>query len=85
VRDPPEDAPPGPPGPPAPLDLRDHLRLGAAHQPPARVRHEGHLAAARGALDEATEEAAWAEGRGLPLERAVAPFHRRSSPPWDRR
>lgn len=40
--------------------------------PPIRDRHERWLAAARGAVDPEAGDAAWAEGRDLPLDDAVA-------------
>jgi hypothetical protein len=37
-----------------------------------RVEHDRHVAAARAVLDEATFAEAWATGRALPLEQAIA-------------
>ena len=41
-------------------------------RPDARAAHVRDLAAARAQLDEGTWEAAWAEGRAMPLEQAIA-------------
>ena len=40
--------------------------------PPVRARQEAWLAPARAALGAAEQEAAWAEGRAMPLDRAIA-------------
>ncbi|HSH77162.1 MAG TPA: hypothetical protein VLA19_01370 [Herpetosiphonaceae bacterium] len=41
--------------------------------PPAeRSKHERHVAIARAQMDEAAWQAAWAEGRAMTLEQAVA-------------
>lgn len=47
-------------------------RLGAIHQPNDKREIDDIIAAVRAQLDEATFQAAWAEGRELPLEQAVA-------------
>ena len=47
----------------------------ALYEPPrsgSRIHFELYVAAARAQLDEATFEAAWAEGRAMTLEQAVA-------------
>ncbi len=46
-------------------------RLGAFHQPNDTWEIDGMIAAVRAQLDEATFQAAWAEGRELTLEQAV--------------
>ena len=47
-------------------------RAGRCIRPPRRPIHERHLAAARGDLDSAAWDAAWAEGRAMAPEQAVA-------------
>ncbi len=47
-------------------------RLGAFHQPNDKREIDGLIAAVRAQLDEVTFQAAWAEGRELTLEQAVA-------------
>jgi predicted ATPase/Tfp pilus assembly protein PilF len=46
--------------------------IGAPLPPSDRTEHDRHVATARAALDEAAFAAAWAEGRALPLEQAIA-------------
>jgi predicted ATPase/DNA-binding CsgD family transcriptional regulator len=46
--------------------------IGAPIPPAQRERREHNFAAARATVDEATFAAAWAEGRALPLEQAIA-------------
>jgi predicted ATPase/DNA-binding CsgD family transcriptional regulator len=47
-------------------------RLGAFHQPNDKREIDGMIATVRAQLDEATFQAAWAQGRELTLEQAVA-------------
>jgi hypothetical protein len=47
-------------------------RLGALHQPNDKWKIDDIIVAVRAQLDEATFQAAWAEGRVLRLEQAVA-------------
>jgi hypothetical protein len=47
-------------------------RLGAFHQPNDKREIDGMIAAVHAQLDEATFQAAWAQGRELALEQAVA-------------
>jgi hypothetical protein len=56
------------------LGAADRLRetIGAPLPPQEQVDHERRLAALRAALDEPTFDAAWAEGRAMTLEEAVA-------------
>jgi hypothetical protein len=46
--------------------------LGVALWPANRIAHDQNVAIARTQLDEATFAAAWAEGRAMTLEQAVA-------------
>jgi predicted ATPase len=46
--------------------------LGAPLTPSDRAEYDRYVAAARAALDEAAFAAAWAEGRALPLDQAIA-------------
>ena len=55
--------------------------LGSALPPVDREGHERYLAAARAHLDEAAWEAAWAEGRAMPLEQAIAYALEEGAPP----
>ncbi|MDQ5852092.1 MAG: tetratricopeptide repeat protein, partial [Chloroflexota bacterium] len=47
-------------------------RLGSPLYAAERAKYEEHVAAARAQLGEAAWEAAWAEGRAMPLEQAIA-------------
>ena len=46
--------------------------VGAPLPPADRARYERSVAAVRAGLDEETFESAWAQGRAMPLEQAVA-------------
>jgi hypothetical protein len=50
--------------------LRDAIALPL--QPPDRAEHDRIVAAARAQLDKSTFAAAWAEGRSMTLEQAIA-------------
>jgi non-specific serine/threonine protein kinase len=51
-------------------DLRE--RAGVTLPPPHRVAHQPHLESARARLDSDTFQTAWAAGRAMPLDEAVA-------------
>src|SRR5215207_2243364 len=51
--------------------LREDIGLSLGHYERSHYDYEGRLAAARKQLDEATWEAAWAEGRAMPPEQAI--------------
>ena len=48
--------------------------LGTPLPPVERAEYACNVAAARGQRDEATWEAAWAEGRAMTLEQAISPM-----------
>src|SRR5439155_15416527 len=56
-----------------------YAATGGSVSPVERGTYERHLAAARAQLDGGAWAAAWAEGRAMPLERAVA--HALEPPP----
>jgi predicted ATPase/DNA-binding SARP family transcriptional activator len=51
--------------------LRERMGMSFSHFDLAASRYEQHLAAVRSALDEASFEAAWAEGRAMSPEQAI--------------